>query len=211
MSRYRWRGGEEFVFRLGVNCPRQAIVSPALFEEANRTRRLVVTLMRQLEARGIGTSLPDLPGTGESLASLAETSFEDWREALACAAEAVGATMMLSLRGGALLDDAAGLPCWRLAPAEGASVVRDLERAGAIGGGRLLAGYEIAPAMLDALRTATVQGEARTVRLESDQAPADLRLPGAPLWRRAEPDEDPALADALADDIARWAGTCAKF
>jgi hypothetical protein len=48
----------------------------------------------------------------------------------------------------------------------------------------------------------------RTVRLESDPRPADLKVPGAPLWRRAEPDNDPALAALLADDIAAWVRAC---
>ena len=48
----------------------------------------------------------------------------------------------------------------------------------------------------------------RTVRLESDAKPADAKLPGSPLWRRAEPDNDIALAMALADDIAAWIRQC---
>jgi hypothetical protein len=48
----------------------------------------------------------------------------------------------------------------------------------------------------------------RTVRLESDPQPADLKIPGAPLWRRAEPDNDATLAALLADDIAAWVRAC---
>jgi hypothetical protein len=48
----------------------------------------------------------------------------------------------------------------------------------------------------------------RTVRLDTDPKPADRHVPGIPLWRRAEPDNDPALAALLADDIADWIATC---
>ena len=48
----------------------------------------------------------------------------------------------------------------------------------------------------------------RTVRLDTDPKPADRHVPGTPLWRRAEPDNDPALAAILADDIADWIAAC---
>eukprot|EP01037_Dinobryon_pediforme_P041965 gene41965-52022_t len=38
--------------------------------------------------------------------------------------------------------------------------------------------------------------------------PADRHVAGAPLWRRAEPDTDAALAELLADDIADWIARC---
>ncbi len=44
----------------------------------------------------------------------------------------------------------------------------------------------------------------RTVRLASDPAPADIKIDGAPLWRRAEPGNDLILAALLASDIADW-------
>ena len=31
---------------------------------------------------------------------------------------------------------------------------------------------------------------------------------GTPLWLRAEPGEDAAMAEAIADDIAAWSATC---
>ena len=48
----------------------------------------------------------------------------------------------------------------------------------------------------------------RTVRLVTDAKPADRHVPGTPLWRRAEPGNDLALAALLADDIADWIATC---
>ena len=52
-------------------------------------------------------------------------------------------------------------------------------------------------------------GHRRTVRLDTDPQPADRHVPGTPLWRRAEPGNDPALAVLLADDIADWIARCA--
>jgi hypothetical protein len=48
----------------------------------------------------------------------------------------------------------------------------------------------------------------RVVRLRGDARPADRHVDGAPLWRRAEPDNDVELAAILADDIAEWITTC---
>jgi hypothetical protein len=33
-------------------------------------------------------------------------------------------------------------------------------------------------------------------------------IAGTPLWLRAEPGEDAAMAQAIADDIAAWSATC---
>ena len=49
----------------------------------------------------------------------------------------------------------------------------------------------------------------RTVRLNSDAAEADAKLAGTPLWRRAEPGDDPELAAAMVADIAWWMSQCA--
>ena len=48
----------------------------------------------------------------------------------------------------------------------------------------------------------------RVVRLSSDPAPADRHVDASPLWRRAEPGDNPALAELLADDIAAWIAAC---
>ena len=36
----------------------------------------------------------------------------------------------------------------------------------------------------------------------------DEAIAGTPLWLRAEPGEDAAMADAVAADIAAWSRTC---
>jgi pimeloyl-ACP methyl ester carboxylesterase len=176
---------------------------PPLFEEMNRTRALLATVMRALAAEGYGCWLPDLPGTGESERSLEGVSWQDWLEAAAAAFEAAGAVAAVSLRGGALLDEAAPAR-WRFAPATGASLARDLARAGLMteGGG----GYAPSEALLAGLAEAepAAGGKMRTLRLATDRGEADLKLEGPPLWRRAEPQNSYELADAMASDILQW-------
>jgi pimeloyl-ACP methyl ester carboxylesterase len=181
---------------------------PPLFEEMNRTRALLATAMRALASGGFECWLPDLPGTGESERALQEVSWQDWRDAARSAFEAAGAVASASLRGGALLDEAAPAR-WRFAPATGASLARDLARAGLMteGGG---GGYAPSEALVDPLSTAEPAdgGKLRVVRLSTDRAPADLKLEGPPLWRRAEPQNSSELAEAMALDISHWVRSC---
>ena len=176
---------------------------PPLFEEMNRTRALLATTMRALAADGFGCWLPDLPGTGESERALEDVSWDDWREAAAQAARTVQPVASVALRGGALLDGPVERR-WRFAPATGASLARDLARAGlmAEGGG----GYAPSPALLDPLQSAepAAGGKVRTLRLATDRADADLKVEGPPLWRRAEPQTSSELTGAMASDILQW-------
>ena len=183
------------------------LLLPPLFEELNRTRALLATAMRALAAEGFSCWLPDLPGTGESERALEEVGWEDWRQATAAAFETAGAVATIALRGGALLDHPSPAR-WRFAPAPGASLARDLARAGLMteGGG----GYAPSEALLAALGAAEpVSGAAvRTVRLATDRAEAELKLEGPPLWRRAEPQNNYELAGAMASDIGQWVRAC---
>jgi hypothetical protein len=180
---------------------------PPLFEEMNRTRALLATVMGTLAGDGYGCFLPDLPGTGESERALEEVSWQDWREAAAAAFKAAGASACVSLRGGALLDDVAPVR-WRFAPATGASLARDLSRAGLMteGGG----GYAPSADLLEPLGAAepAAGAKVRTLRLSTDRADADLKLAGPPLWRRAEPQNSSELAEAMALDISQWMRSC---
>jgi pimeloyl-ACP methyl ester carboxylesterase len=195
------------MMRIGAGSAPALLFLPPLFEEMNRTRALLAATMRALAADGFGCWLPDLPGTGESERALEEISWQDWREAAAAAFAASGAVAAVSVRGGALLDAAAPAR-WRFAPAAGASLARDLSRAGLMteGGG----GYSPSPALLAGLEGAEpARGEKlRTVRLATDRAEADLKLEGSPLWRRAEPKTSPELAAAMASDISNWVRAC---
>jgi hypothetical protein len=204
-SSYRVGRHDEWMMRIGSGPA--LLFLPPLFEEMNRTRALLATVMGSLAADGYGCFLPDLPGTGESERALEEVSLDDWRSAAAAAFQAAGASASVSLRGGALLDEVAPLR-WRFAPATGASLARDLSRAGLMteGGG----GYAPSTGLLAALGSAEPAegGTVRTVRLATDRNEADLKLEGPPLWRRAEPQNSSELAEAIALDISRCMRSC---
>lgn len=195
---------------------------PPLFEEMNRTRALLASVMRRLAERGHGCWLPDLPGSGESERALETCGWEDWRSAARDAGEHVHraggrAPAVAALRGGALLDDAVAAPChWRFAPAEGASFARDMIRASMLKADEIkgpqvnLAGYRFSEALLTALngaRPGTVE-RLRIVRLASDRNEADAKLEGPALWRRSEPSNSPELTALIASDITEWCAQC---
>lgn len=185
--------------------PRLLVLQP-LFEEMNRARALVSTLCRMLATRGIGSLLPDLPGTGEDLAALEDVRWSDWLAAVSGWPATIGT---VSLRGGALLDGVRPGPRWRFAPTSGRSLLSDLRRSALAGGGdpSAPAGYRLASDFAEAMQGADIaaDAQARTVRLVSDERPADCHVEGMPVWRRPEPERDDALAARLAADIAGWA------
>ncbi|MGB3844641.1 MAG: hypothetical protein WA940_02130 [Sphingopyxis sp.] len=217
----------EHILRIApAGAPRATVlVVPPLFEEANRTRRTLVLAMRALAARGFAAAMPDLPGQNESLVALESVDLGMWQNALAERAAAIdGPLLVASVRGGALIDHrikAAGW--WRLAPAGGASLLRTLLRArvsadreaGATSSLEsltetaktaplLLAGNRLSPAMIAQLGSAEVQ----PVEPLRTLAPGADGIAGTPLWLRAEPGEDAAMAEAIADDIATWSTAC---
>jgi exosortase A-associated hydrolase 2 len=59
---------------------------PPFAEEMNRTRRLMSLVGQGLASRGVGSLLPDLPGTGDSDGAFADAGWPEWRDAVACAA-----------------------------------------------------------------------------------------------------------------------------
>lgn len=197
-----------------------------LFEEANRMRRSVRLAMRALATRGVASMLPDLPGQNESLAPTVEATLSGWRNALADHIDAADRPLVLAaIRGGGLIDDADAAAHWRLAPVRGAILLKTMMRA-RIAGDRedgndtsiaeldersqkeplRLAGNLLSPAMIAALREAepVELPRCRSVSLGGGQN----ALPGRPLWLQAEPGEDAALAEAIADDIASWMTSC---
>lgn len=216
-DRYTTSGHQEWLMRIGHADDIPLLLVPPLLEEMNRTRAFIATLMRRLAALGFSCWLIDLPGTGESERPLEACTWGEWRQAVADAANCIERKPLIaSIRGGALLDDAAaGLPIWRFAPAEGSSLARDLVRASMLKPEQLkearidLAGYRLSDTLFAALSEAKSEGPSRTVRLASDRAEADLKVEGAALWRRSEPGNDPELAALLADDLAAWGKQCA--
>ncbi|MBR0551940.1 hypothetical protein [Stakelama marina] len=229
IDHYDWPGGREAMLRFGPADGPVVVMLLPLFEEANRTRCFAVTLLRLLAARGIGGMLPDLPGQGESEISVEDTSLSFWNDAVSSACEAAGQDRYLAtVRSGALLDgEPVAKGCWRFAPQQGDQLLHELGRtarvAAAEGGQPIdlndidlpgppmeIAGNRLPRAMLRDIRLARIGGPAptRTVRLASDPQPADRHVEGTPLWRRAEPDNDAALAALLATDLADWVQSC---
>lgn len=234
INSYETRRGREVMLRFGPADGPVAIVALPLFEEANRVRAFAVAICRALAQRDVGSVLPDVPGQGESLIPLEHCGMGDFTDAIAAAVaqtcRARRPCYGVAIRSGALLNATAELHGrWHLAPQDGASLLRDLKRirqaasrTGTTLGDRWyddgtdqveIAGNRIAPDLLTELSTyaprpAAADEPRRIVRLETDALPADRHVPGAPLWRRAEPDTDPALAVLLADDIADWIAQC---
>ncbi len=206
-------GDGEAMLGFGPTDAPQLLVLQPLFEEMNRTRALIVAVCRGLATRGIGSWLPDLPGTGESPQALDRLRWQDWRDAVPAAVAAAGVSILgsVAFRGGALLDDRVAGRHWRLAPTSGRSLLSDLRRSALASGSdpATPAGYVLAPELAEPLAAADVAADdiVRTVRLVSDDRPADLRVDGIPVWRRPEPQPDDALAASLVDDIAVWAAT----
>lgn len=214
-EQYQGAKGSEWLLRIGDPAAAAVLIVAPLFEEMNRTRALIVAMMRALAGDGYCCWLPDLTGTGESLVELASVSWDDWRHDVTSAAQHVTDTsgtapVSVAIRGGCLLDDGLDAPRWRFAPIAGASLARDLDRA-SLGGGAEWAGYaDASPALRTALaEAAPAQGDdVRVVRLATDAGAADAKVEGPALWRRSEPGNSIELAAALAQDIAAWRRIC---
>lgn len=207
-------GRTEWLMRIGAVEAPAILFIPPLFEEMNRTRALLAATMRMLAAQSFGCWLPDLGGTGESERDLGEIGWGDWRHdvtsAVAHVTDKAGKPLIASLRGGVLLDDgAAARGWWRFAPVDGLALQRDMVRAGLAG--VEWAGYSPGDGLKAGLAGATPQEVTplRTVRLDTDAQPADLKMDGPALWRRSEPGRSDELADALAADLAEWSRACA--
>lgn len=192
----------------------RVLILPAWFDEANKLRKFTVEVMRKLDAAGIDSLLPDLPGCNESLAPLAEQTLEGWRAAAQASAQVLGATHVLAIRAGALIAPE-GLPGWHYAPQSGPKLLRGMIRARTIAAreaglgetseallasgrsaGLMLGGWQMSAAMLRALEVA----EPALAPGQSTIAQAELG--GAGLWLRAEPSEDATQAAALAAIIS---------
>lgn len=213
-ERFRSSQSDEWLMRIGRAQAPAILIVPPLFEEMNRTRALIVGVMRRLAKRGQGCWLLDLSGTGESGRDLADVAWDNWRHDVTLAADHVAEQarrpLIASFRGGALVDDGAkARGWWRFAPLDGAAVARDMVRSG-LAGGVEWAGYAPSDALKAALETAAPAPVVplRMARLATDRAEADAKLEGPALWRRSEPGNSAELADAIAADLHRWSREC---
>ncbi len=216
IDRYQWSDGTELIQWFGsAEQPRLILFEP-LFEERNRCRRFIAETARRLNEAGLTVAIPDLPGSGESLVGIENLNFSDWAAAARSACIAIAPSAIISFRGGVLV-----VPCdttlshWSFAPEQGSRIVRDLERIRAAAGASAIgyAGHPLTAKFLEELASVSLPKEERVhiVRLLSDAADAHAKVTGSPLWRRAEPGEDGALSDALADNIAEWGQQCGAW
>lgn len=186
---------------------------PALFEEANRTRAILVGVLRRLAERGCSVALPDLPGQGESLTPVDAVDLITWREAAVAAADHLSSPLhVVAVRAGALVDgDVAAASRWYWSPLAGREQRRELTRLRDLGDGDDYAGNLLSDAMLAQLDGAepTLTPAPRVARMESDARSADVKLPGAAPWRASEPSTDAALVDRIVADIHDWVAACA--
>lgn len=199
-------------FDQGRKC--RVLIAPALFDEGHKLRRFTVEVMRRLDGSGIDSFLPDLPGTNESEQDLALIDPEDWRMALEAAAVHFKATHVLAIRGGGLVLPGK-IGGWHYAPVKGATLLRTLLRARILAAreagreetvdglmeqglqmGLDLAGYSLAGEMLRQLEKLIPGKQVGITAIEQEL------IGGGPLWLRAEPDDAPDQADALAAVIA---------
>lgn len=198
----------------GKDRKHRLLVIPPLFDEHNKMRRQLVEVMHRLDLSGIDSVLPDLPGWNESLIPLQAQSLENWRAAVKAAVAYFKPTRYLAVRAGTLLVPI-GLPGWDYAPVGGKQVLRGMVRARIIAskeagreegsedlmaiarsGGIELAGWHLGPELITQLEAAEPAESPIRRRIEQ------TTVGGKPLWLRAEPDEDPEQADAIAAIIA---------
>lgn len=226
IGQYRFDGHDELCLSIDRGRQHKILLIAPLFEEANRCRTLLVAVMRNLDASGIDSVLPDLPGQNESLRATRDVDLALWREALAeCWQQHGSPGYAASIRGGALVDNFEGAKAvWRLAPLKGRQLLRQMIRAKiaadrergivsrhddviALGRntGLILAGNSLSPSMIAALEgdEPDPASPVRTVQLGSEPI-GDETIMGSPLWLRAEPGHDPEMARAIAHDLKRW-------
>lgn len=216
-ERFRTRDSEEWLMRIGDAEASPILFVAPLFEEMNRTRALIADIMRRMASMGHGCWLPDLSGTGESERRLADATWDDWRHDVTSVASYVTEKsgkipLVASVRGGCLIDDDfAASGWWRLVPVPGASLARDMVRAGLAG--VEWGGYDPPVSLKAALEAATPAAVTplRTAQLQSSAGHADVKLPGPALWRRSEPGVSPELAEAAALDLDQWSRACGGF
>lgn len=205
---------QEYALAFDRSRAHRLLILPALFNEANKTRRQLTEVMRRLDGACIDSLLPDLPGCNESLQPLGRQTLTTWREAAGAAAAHFGATHLLTVRASAILAPPR-LPGWRYCPTSGSMALRTLLRArqvaareigrdeamdGLLERGRSegveLAGYRLGPEMVVQLDAARLPDSGILADIEQET------VGGSGPWLRAEPGFDASQADALAAIIA---------
>ncbi|MCK0128241.1 hypothetical protein [Erythrobacter sp. F6033] len=205
--------GDELALHIGDGAVARILVIPPLFDEHNKLRRQLAEVMRRLAENEITCVLPDLPGWNESIRPLDQQSLELWKACIKNAAQNFEITHFLAVRSGAILlpETATG---WSYAPQSGAKLLRGMLRARTIASkeagkvetldglaeigraeGVVLAGWPLNATLYRELEKAEPLQTQTIVTIEQSL------VGGSGLWLRAEPDEAPSQADALATAI----------
>ena len=220
---YKFVEQEEFCLSFGGDSAQRILIIPPLFDEMNRMRRVLVSAMRDLAGRGVGSFLIDAPGCNESGVLLEDQSLDSWRDAVKECASQLSVTHIASIRGGALIDDGhPDLPHWRLAPVKGASLLKTMirtriagekEAGNSISEAHLMAQAEIGPIELagnmlgaDMVAQLAIAEPVALANLAERKLGEDII--GSPLWLRAEPQDDTTFAANIAADLDRWSASC---
>lgn len=196
------------------------LILQPLFEEANRVRRTLAQICRFLDSAGLGVALPDLPGMGEHDRSAGDARFSEMKACVTTLASSLtrqGTSIFTAgFRAGCLFDSASTFAgAWRFAPEPGDRLVRTMLRTESPDDSNdsqvFVQGQAVSRTLLSELSVAGIDDlpKVRTIRIATDRAPADLHIDASPLWRHAEPGEDPILARRLADDLIDWVKSCA--
>jgi hypothetical protein len=203
---------EEYALQFDAGRRSRLLVVPALFDEGNRMRRFTAEVMRRLDASGIDSFLPDLPGCNESLQPLEAQDPTDWLDAMTAAARHFAATHVLGIRGGCLFTPQR-LTAFHYAPVKGASILRQMARARLLSAreagreesreglaqeallrGITLAGYRLGADFYRHFEPMTADALAIAIAQE--------HVGGSGLWLRAEPDDNIEQASTLAVILA---------
>ena len=206
---------DELLFSFDKDRAVRVLILPPLFDEANKFRRQIAGMMRLLDARGIDSLCPDLPGMNESVARHAEQSLGSWRIHAEAASSFSKATHVLTIRSSALIAPGQ-MHGWSFEPVAPGSVIQRLIRAEIVASkeagtpltaeelldkgratGVSLAGWQLGPELVCQLSGDDRRELPDYVVIRQDE------IGGRPLWLRAENDFDSMQAEAL---VARIAG-----